>query len=195
MSSKAKGVISYIFGWLGGLIVLCGFKDNDRKTVIHACQAITISICQIAASLVFGVVNGIMYAASGFDLSLLSSLLSIAFFALSIIGLVKALKDDPDPKLPVIGDITMNIFAKKINATPESTGTVVPRFDPNTGQPINPQPQGNFDPNTGKPIQPQGNFDPNTGQPINAQPQANFDPNTGQPITTPETSAPTTPAN
>ena len=42
-------------------------------------------------------------------------------------------------------------------------------FDPNTGQPLAPQPR--FDPNTGQPLAPQPRFDPNTGQPI-AQPQA-----------------------
>lgn len=83
------------------------------------------------------------------------------------------------------------------------------KFDPMTGQPIQPQneqpqssaPEVKFDPMTGQPIQPQNEqpqssepemkFDPMTGQPIqpqNVQPQSSepemkFDPMTGQPVT------------
>ncbi len=41
-----------------------------------------------------------------------------------------------------------------------------PRFDPQTGRPL--QPQMNFDPHTGQPLRPQMNFDPHTGQPLNS---------------------------
>ena len=40
MSEKGKGVLAYIFTWIGGLIVLYGMKDNERNTKIHAAQAI-----------------------------------------------------------------------------------------------------------------------------------------------------------
>ena len=63
-------------------------------------------------------------------------------------------------------------------------------FDPNTGEPLNPNmapnrnPQMNFDPNTGEPLRhmnmPQP---PQIQQPqIPPQPQMNFDPNTGKPL-------------
>ena len=29
MSEKGKGVLAYIFTWIGGLIVLYGMKDNE----------------------------------------------------------------------------------------------------------------------------------------------------------------------
>ena len=44
MSEKGKGVLAYIFTWIGGLIVLYGMKDNERNTKIHAAQAIVIGI-------------------------------------------------------------------------------------------------------------------------------------------------------
>ena len=35
MSEKAKSILSYIFGWIGGLIVLFAMKDNERNTRIN----------------------------------------------------------------------------------------------------------------------------------------------------------------
>ena len=163
MDRKGKGLLSYLLGWVGGLIVLFGMKDNDRKTAFHACQAITLSLAELVLAFAFGFM-GAFVTAAGY----LSSLVSIAYLVFMIMGIVKAVNDEPDPKLPIIGDLTESIFSKKINEFPEVV-TVEPKFDPNTGQPINPQPQANFDPNTGQPInqQPQANFDPNTGEPVN----------------------------
>ena len=31
MSEKGKQILSYVFGWVGGLIVLFGLKDNTKK--------------------------------------------------------------------------------------------------------------------------------------------------------------------
>ena len=175
MGSKGKGFIAYFFGWLGGLIVLFAFKDNNRKDVIHACQSITLSVAQIVAGIVISVVNTILYSTVGFQIPLVSGIINLLCFGLCIYGIVKAVRDDADPKLPVVGDLTMKFFEKKINETPEQAAA----------------PQANFDPNTGQPVtQPQANFDPTTGQPINQTPQANFDPTTGQP-----TSENTTPTN
>ena len=194
MDRKGKGLLSYLLGWVGGLIVLYAFHDNDRKTAFHACQSITLSLSQIVISFGIGFVMGIVAAFTGLPLSYLSSIVSILFLVLMIMGIVKAWNDEPDPKLPVIGDLTEKVFGAKINSFPETV--VTQNFDPNTGQPVNQQPQANFDPNTGQPVnqQPQANFDPNTGQPINQQPQANFDPNTGQPVNQASTDAPTTDA-
>ena len=95
--------------------------------------------------------SGIMYAAVGFSISFLASIFSLLCIALRIIGLVKALKDDADPLVPVVGDIAVKLFEKQINAAPDAPATVVAKFDPNTGQPIT-TPEAKFDPNTGEPI-------------------------------------------
>ena len=174
MGSKGKGVLSYVLGWLGGLIVLFGMKDNTKNDVRHAGQAIIVSGADIAFSIVLSVINGALYAMAGFSIPFVGTLVSILCFALRIIGLVKVLKDDPDPKLPVVGDLAEQWFAKQIAAAPDVAPAVMPKFDPNTGKPINPQPEAKFDPNTGEPITqpeptpaPQANFDPNTGEPLN----------------------------
>ena len=152
VNSKAKGVLSYLLGWIGGLIVMFAFKDNNKKDVIHAAQSITISVANMAFGLIIGIISGIMEVAVGFNIGFLSSIFSLLCFALMIIGLVKALKDDPDPLVPVVGELATKMFEKQIAAAPETTpSTVVAKFDPNTGKPIVP-PEAKFDPNTGEPI-------------------------------------------
>ena len=176
MGDKGKGLLSYLLGWLGGLIVLAGMKNNTKRDVMNAAQGIIISVGNIIVSVAAGFL--------GRYVPFFPGIISILFFALIIIGVVNVLSDK-DPKLPVIGDIAESLFAKQLADAPEfinPNGGV--NFDPNTGEPINKQPEANFDPNTGEPInkQPEANFDPNTGELLNKQPEANFDPNTGEPI-------------
>ncbi|MBR3210877.1 MAG: hypothetical protein IKF71_02945 [Bacilli bacterium] len=163
MSSKGKGVLSYLLGWVGGLITLFAFKDNNRKDVFHACQAITISVAQLAATIVIAVISAVLATVTGVSLGFVGWIIDILYCILVILGLVKVLNDEADPKLPVVGDITEKIFEKKINETPEAAPAApTANFDPNTGQPIN-QPQANFDPNTGQPINqptPESNMGP-----------------------------------
>ena len=169
-SDIGKGLLSYLLGWLGALIVLLALKNNTKRDIMNAGQGIVISVGNI-------VLSGISAVLSRYIpfLSLILSGLYIVILILAIVNVV----GDKDPKLPVIGDIAESLFAKQIADAPEFVGGVQQaNFDPNTGQPINNQ--ARFDPNTGQPINNQANFDPNTGQPINNQ--ANFDPNTGQPI-------------
>ncbi len=197
MDKKGKGLISYLLGWLGGLIVLFAFKDNDRKTAFHACQAITLSLALVVIDIAFGIV-GAFVPYVGY----ISSLASIVYLVFMIMGIVKAVNDEPDPKLPIIGDLTEKMFSNKINEFPE-TVTAAPQFDPNTGQPVNPQPQASFDPNTGQPInqQPEAKFDPNTGQPIGQSADAPAQPETPaetpaeeKPVETPAETPTETPA-
>ena len=47
MTEKGKAILAYVFTWVGGLIVLFGFKDNTKNTKIHAAQAIVIGIAYI----------------------------------------------------------------------------------------------------------------------------------------------------
>ena len=197
MNSKVKGVISYLFGWIGGLIVLCAFNDNDQKATFHACQGITLSVSVVICNIAIVILSYIPVVS--FTTYFLSPAVGIAQLVFMILGIVKATSDSPDYKLPLFGDLTEKFFEKKLAAVGVPSGVAVaPKFDPNTGQPIvTPAPQANFDPMTGQPIvtpAPQANFDPNTGQPIqNTAPHANFDPNTGQPITTPASEPVTNP--
>lgn len=106
MSEKGKGILAYIFSWIGGLIVLFGMKDNERNTKIHAAQAIVIGIGYMAIYMIYRIIP--IY------IPFFSTIMSVLYIALVIIGIVKVNKDE-DPELPVIGKVAMSLFEKKIN--------------------------------------------------------------------------------
>lgn len=105
MSEKAKCVLAYIFGWIGGLIVLFAFKDNERNTRYHAAQAITLSICYFVVS--------IAYSFIPFTIPFFNTALWVIYIIYIIMGISKANKDE-EPELPIIGGISRSIFSKKI---------------------------------------------------------------------------------
>lgn len=102
MDEKIKGLLAYLFGWLGGLIILFGVKDNSQQTKFNACQAIVISVAGMVLSFIFGLIAGF-----------LGSMVSLAMSVLLIIGMVKAYKEE-DYELPVISDLTRNIFKSQL---------------------------------------------------------------------------------
>ena len=106
MSEKGKGVLAYIFTWIGGLIVLYGMKDNERNTKIHAAQAIVIGIGYMVIYMIYRFIP--VY------IPFFSTNVYGLYIALVIIGIVKVNKGE-DPELPVVGKIAMSIFDKKIN--------------------------------------------------------------------------------
>lgn len=104
MDQKVRGLLAYLFGWLGGVIVLFAFKDNDDRTKFHACQSIVISVISMLSSLILGFIPVIKYA---------SGIISVLMTVLMIIGMVKAYKEE-EYELPVISDLTRNIFKKQL---------------------------------------------------------------------------------
>lgn len=145
MDEKLKGVLAYIFSWVGGLIVLLAFKDNNRKTAFHACQAIVIGLCVVVASLVLSAFNIVSLFTVVFPFKFIFGMLSaiassavgILYIILMILGIVKVANDEDDPKLPVVGDLTLKIFEQKINSFPEEyVSPDKPKFDPETGKPV-----------------------------------------------------------
>ena len=105
MSEKGKCIISYVFGWIGGLIVLFAMKDNERNTKFHAAQAITLSIGYFVIS--------IAYRFIPITIPFFSTALWAIYIIGIIMGIAKANKNE-DPELPVIGGIAKSIFSKKI---------------------------------------------------------------------------------
>lgn len=105
MEQKIRGLLAYLFGWLGGLVVLFAFKDNDSRTKFNACQSITISGISFIAGIVLGFIPVIKYFAGIF---------TVFMFALSVIGMIKAYKEE-DYELPVISDLTRNIFKSQLD--------------------------------------------------------------------------------
>lgn len=104
MNESTKGVIAYLFGWLGGLIILLGYKDSEKLTKFHAAQAITISIIYCIASIALGFIPYVRYV---------TYLLSPAYFVVMILGCVKAYKLQ-EYELPVVSDLARKWFAKQI---------------------------------------------------------------------------------
>ena len=104
MDEKVKGILAY-FGWIGGLIVLFGLKDNSQRTKFNACQSIVISVVGILAGLLLGFIPVIRYL--GFIISGLT-LVSL------VIGMIKAYQEE-DYEIPVISELTRDLFKNQLN--------------------------------------------------------------------------------
>lgn len=104
MSEKTKGVIAYLFGWLGGLIILLGYKDSEEQTKLHAAQAIVLSVVYIVLNTAISFIPVVKDFAG---------ILSIAYFVIAIIGAVKANKLE-EYNLPVITELANKWFEKQI---------------------------------------------------------------------------------
>lgn len=145
MDEKLKGVLGYIFSWIGGLIVLLAFKDNNRKTAFHACQSIVIGLASVILSLALGLFTSTSFIFAFFPFkfvislfsAVLSSAIGIGVIVFMVLGIVKVLNEEDDPKLPVVGDLTLKIFKNKIEEYPEEyVSPSKPKFDPETGKPV-----------------------------------------------------------
>lgn len=106
MSEKAKAIIAYLFGWIGGLIVLIGMKDSERNTKIHAAQSIVISLGYWLLT--------VAYRFIPVTIPFFTTALWIIYVLAIIMGIVRA-NNEQDPELPVIGNIAKSIFGKTID--------------------------------------------------------------------------------
>lgn len=105
MSEKGKAIIAYVFGWIGGLIVLIGMKDSERNTKLHAAQSIVISVGYWILTLAYRVMPiYIPFFTKG---------LWVIYILAIIIGIVKA-NNEENPEIPVVGSIAKSIFSKSI---------------------------------------------------------------------------------
>jgi len=105
LESNIAGLLCYLFGWVSGLIFL--LLDKRPLVRFHAAQSIGISIAAVAIGIVFWVFTAILtivWGGLGVFFSLLFPLIMIGIFAVVIICMVKAFKNEKF-KLPVIGDI------------------------------------------------------------------------------------------
>lgn len=104
MTDKTKGVLIYVFGWLGGLIFLLQ-KNSSQTTKLHAAQSIVGSV----GCIILGILSSFI------PVPFLSSIASILSLVIMIVGIVKVCQENSDPEIPVIGEITKKIFGKTIN--------------------------------------------------------------------------------
>ena len=106
-NEKTKAILSYVFGWIGGLIVLYGVKDNERNTKFHAAQAIVLSLGYFLIRMVYSWIP--------ITIPYFSTLIWGVYLVGIIMGIVKVTKPQEDPALSLIGDLTKSIFGKKID--------------------------------------------------------------------------------
>lgn len=105
MEEKYKGILTYLLGWIGGLIVLFGLKENTKLTKFHACQAITL-----------GVTSNVIWVLLGFIpfVNIIAYIIVALIFVLQIIGAIRAYNEE-EFEIPVISDLTRNIFKKQLD--------------------------------------------------------------------------------
>lgn len=107
MTEKGKPILAYVFGWVGGLIILLGFPESSKNTKIHAAQSIIISGVFTIVFIIYGLLP--IYSL------LLSTALRGLYIVLMILGIIKAAKEDENPKLPIVSDIAESLFGSTIN--------------------------------------------------------------------------------
>lgn len=106
MEQKIRGLLAYLFGWIGGLIILLAFKDNNDQTKFNACQSIVSS----AGFWIIGIVARFI----PFIGLIVSSAASILTLIITIIGMIKAYHEE-NFEIPVISDLTRNIFKSQLS--------------------------------------------------------------------------------
>lgn len=106
LDDRVKGLIAYLLGIIGGIIMLV-MKDNSKTVKLHGAQAIVISIGYYIISIAYGFIP--------VTIPFFSTALNLVYIALVIMGCVNAYKEK-EPELPVIGGIAKSIFGKQIDA-------------------------------------------------------------------------------
>lgn len=124
MEQKIRGLLAYLFSWVGGLVVLLAFKDNSKQTDFNACQSIVLGVAYFAINIVVSILTGILTGiAIGANLGFLffitgvlgfvSTIAVIGYIILAIIGMIRAYQET-DYEIPVISNLTRKIFKNKL---------------------------------------------------------------------------------
>ena len=126
MDQKIRGLLAYLFSWIGGLVVLVGFKDNTKETNFNAAQSIVLGVLffaiRMVISIIVGILTGIVLASrGGFGffgfisgvLGFIGGILNIVFIILTIIGMVRAYQES-EYNIPLVSDLTKKIFKNKV---------------------------------------------------------------------------------
>ena len=113
LNPKIAGLLAYLFGWLGGLIILLIEKDN-KDVRFHALQSIAFNVVIFAFFLIFVpvsiVLGEIIYSANkvlgliiGAPITILGWVLQLGTLFFWILLMIKAYNEE-HYKLPIIGD-------------------------------------------------------------------------------------------
>jgi uncharacterized membrane protein len=100
---KIKAILGYVIV-ICAIVFLC-MDDSGKHARFHYAQAICLWVIAIAGG-ILGIIPflGIVIAA----------LVSCAVFVLAVWGIIKVAQDEPDPSIPVLGDVAYAIFGSTI---------------------------------------------------------------------------------
>lgn len=104
MTDKSKGILAYVFSFIGGLIFLLS-KDSSKNVKMHAAQSIVIFLGYLILT--------ILYRFIPVYIPFLSTAIYVVYIVAIVFGIVKVCKEE-DPELPVIGEVARKIFGKQI---------------------------------------------------------------------------------
>src|SRR4029077_8624471 len=109
MTNNMAACLSYLFGWLTGLIfLLIDPYKNDRVVRFHAFPSISFDVAVFALFMGLWIIGGILTVVTrgffGPVMFLLWMLIVLGFFAVKILLMVKAYGNQ-QYKLPFIGDL------------------------------------------------------------------------------------------
>ncbi len=105
MSEKSKSILAYLFGWIGGLVVLFVVKDNERNTRFHAAQAVVIGIGYLFITVIYRYIPIVI--------PFFNTILWVIYIIAIIMGISKANREE-EPELPIVSDIAKSVFGAKI---------------------------------------------------------------------------------
>ena len=121
LDENLAALLSYVFGWISGLIFFLMEKDS-RLVRFHAMQSILLGaaaivifvvfwIVAVVSSLVVGYISGILGGIVWIVMMLVGGVLGLGIFVAAIISLIKAYQGQYF-KLPVIGNYAEKFSTK-----------------------------------------------------------------------------------
>lgn len=116
MEENVAGLLSYIFGWVTGLIFL--LIDKRPFVKFHAAQSIALNICFVPIWILYVILSFILTAITAalhFPIGILSFFLmpviGLAFFVTWIFCMIKAYQHEKF-KLPIIGNLVEKMIGQ-----------------------------------------------------------------------------------
>lgn len=108
MTERTKGILAYLLGPIGGLVILFYVQGTSRETRVNAAQSIVLGVAYILLSVVLGIFSLII------STRLLVDLVSLGYFVITIMGCVNAY-NEKEFNIPIVTENALKIFANKID--------------------------------------------------------------------------------
>lgn len=106
LDANVAALLAYLFSWVSGLIFLVVEKES-RFVRFHAMQSVLLGaaalLCFLALSVITSMIAFVSVTLAAI-FSVLGSLIGLAFFAITIVCMIKAYQSQQF-KLPIIGDL------------------------------------------------------------------------------------------